>query len=112
TVVGLTKVELVKSDLTSTIYETNVKLEVMPVGKNQPVTFNDLDGHWAKQEVGRAAGLGFVNGYTDSSFRPQNNVTRAEFTAMIARALELKSTSGAALDFADMDRFPDWAKPF
>ncbi|WP_260405396.1 S-layer homology domain-containing protein [Paenibacillus sp. 598K] len=110
TVVGLSKVELVKSDLTSTIHAPLVELEVTPVGK--PVTFNDLNGHWAKEEIEWAAGLGFVNGYTDNSFRPQNHVTRAEFTAMIVRALELESTSSTVLDFADLERIPEWAKPF
>src|SRR5690606_2600165 len=39
TVIGLTRVELVKSDLTSTKHEMNVNLEVIPIGKNPPVTF-------------------------------------------------------------------------
>ncbi|WP_260405617.1 S-layer homology domain-containing protein [Paenibacillus sp. 598K] len=109
--VALTEVELVKSDLTATNHVTNAKLSVTPVAKKPAVVFTDLDGHWAKQEIERAAGLGFVNGYPDGTFRPQNAVTRAEFIAMIARAMELPPSGVAATDFADQEAIPDWAKP-
>ena len=109
--IGLTQVKLVKSDLTATNQVTNVNLNVIRASENPPVIFNDLEGHWAKKEIERAAGLGFVNGYPDGTFRPQNNVTRAEFAVMIARAMELTSKGGAAFDFADLDAIPDWAGP-
>lgn len=112
TVIELTKVTLVNSDLDTTNRETNVNLEVIPYGEDQPATFNDINGHWAKQSIERAARLGFVNGYTDSTFRPDREVTRAEFTAMVSRAMELKPKGSVALEFADIDRFPSWAKPF
>ncbi|MCR2806284.1 S-layer homology domain-containing protein [Paenibacillus soyae] len=107
TAIGLTNVELVKSDLTVTNHAANVSLNVTTAGK----TFNDLNGHWAKQEIERAAGLGFVAGYADGTFRPQNHVTRAEFATMVSRAMELKPKGGADPSFADLDRIPDWAKP-
>lgn len=107
TAITLTHVTLVKSDLTTVEHEVNVNLEITAL------SFNDLNDHWAKQAIERAAGLGIVNGYTDGTFRPQENVTRAEFTVMMGRALEFKSTSDAVLsDFADLGRIPDWAKPF
>ncbi len=111
TAIGLTGVELVKSDLTTTNHVTNVKLNVIPTG-NPLVIFSDLADHWAKQEIERAAGLGFVNGYPDGTFRPQNQVTRAEFIVMIARAMELTSKGGAAFEFTDQEAILDWARPF
>ncbi|WP_020620560.1 S-layer homology domain-containing protein [Paenibacillus daejeonensis] len=110
TTIGLTSVKLVKSDLTAANLVTNVNLNVMLAGESL-VTFNDLEGHWAQQDIERATGLGFVNGYPDGSFRPQSNVTRAEFAVMIARAMELTPNGGAAVEFADRDVIPDWASP-
>lgn len=43
---------------------------------------------WAKEKVGAAAGLGFINGYEDGSFKPQNNATRAEVCAVLLRFYE------------------------
>ncbi len=51
------------------------------------VTFNDIEGHWAEEEVCRAAELGWVNGYPDGSFRPNQDITRAEAMALINRVL-------------------------
>ncbi len=50
--------------------------------------------------------MGVINGYEDSTFRPDQNVTRAEFTAMLMRTLKLGaigSTSAAELPFTDID---------
>lgn len=44
---------------------------------------------WAKKEVAQAAALDLVRGFEDWSFRPQNNTTRAEATAMFSRWLKL-----------------------
>ena len=52
------------------------------------VTFNDIDGHWARESIELAAGNGWINGYEDGTFRPNNNITRAATMAMINRVLE------------------------
>ena len=51
-------------------------------------TFNDIDGHWAQKYIELAAGNNWINGYEDGSFRPNQNITRAETFAMINRVLE------------------------
>ncbi len=61
--------------------------------------------------------MGVINGYPDGSFGPANNVTRAEFTAMLMRLLNygsLGSTSAAELPFTDIkddDSDISWAIP-
>jgi len=110
TVVTLTKVKLVKRDLTATNHEAKVTLSIPIAGSSQSGTFTDLDGHWAKQSIEQAGEYGFVTGYTDGTFKPDNNVTRAEFTAMIARAMKLESNVGSELIYAD--QISGWAKPF
>lgn len=56
----------------------------------------DLEGHWARAAIEKAVEEGYVKGYPDSTFRPDNVVTRAEFVAMvnaayIIQAIEPKS---------------------
>lgn len=50
--------------------------------------FTDISGHWAENAIERAATLGWVMGYEDGSFRPENQITRAEAMAMINRVLK------------------------
>ncbi len=50
-------------------------------------SFTDLNGYWAKQEILRAAALGWVQGYEDGSYRPNAKITRAQVITMINRVL-------------------------
>ena len=56
-------------------------------------TFSDINGHWAQKNIELAAGNGWVNGYEDGTFRPNNNITRAETFAMINRVLDRQTES-------------------
>lgn len=50
--------------------------------------FNDTQGHWAEDYIRKAASVGWIEGYKDGSFRPEQNITRAEFMTMTNRMLE------------------------
>ncbi|WP_426451007.1 S8 family serine peptidase [Paenibacillus sp. S-38] len=63
--------------------------------------FADLDGHWAREAVERMASKGVAEGMTDTEFAPDTEVTRAQFTALLARALRLPETTGE-LPFGDV----------
>lgn len=52
------------------------------------VTFTDIDGHWAQESIELAAGNGWIFGYEDNSFHPNDKITRAATIAMINRVLE------------------------
>ena len=68
--------------------------------------FNDISGHWAEKEIRRAASLGWIKGYTDGSFKPDQNITRAEAASMINRMLHrLPETVDDLLD--GMIQWPD-----
>ena len=68
--------------------------------------FNDISGHWAEKEIRRAASLGWIQGYTDGSFKPDQNITRAEAASMINRMLHrLPETVEDLLD--GMIQWPD-----
>ncbi len=73
-------------------------------------------GEWARAEVALAVGSGWINGFSDGSFRPGRQITRSEMTTIAARALGLtvtgeeRSESGME-SFSDWSRVPSWAKP-
>ena len=68
--------------------------------------FNDISGHWVENEIRRAASLGWIQGYTDGSFKPDQNITRAEAASMINRMLHrLPETVEDLLD--GMIQWPD-----
>ncbi|MGG3510298.1 S-layer homology domain-containing protein [Paenibacillus lautus] len=51
--------------------------------------FEDIQGHWAQSDIERMANKLIVNGSADGTFDPNRTVTRAEFVAMLVRALGL-----------------------
>lgn len=51
-------------------------------------SFSDISGHWAEEEINRAAALGWIEGYGDDTFRPDQSITRAEAVTMINRMLK------------------------
>lgn len=49
--------------------------------------FSDISGHWAEENIRRAASLGWINGYPDGTFRPDQYITRSEAVALINQML-------------------------
>ncbi|MCL2337008.1 MAG: S-layer homology domain-containing protein [Firmicutes bacterium] len=70
------------------------------------ITFSDLNGNWATDEIYRAAGLGWINGYPDGTFRPNQNITRAEAMSIVNRVLNRRVTSTDDL-LSQMARWSD-----
>lgn len=60
-------------------------------------TFSDMAEHWAKDAVNSLAKGGIIGGFPDGTFKPDEAVTRAQFTVMVARALGLSSDEKCAL---------------
>ncbi|CAH0120684.1 3',5'-cyclic adenosine monophosphate phosphodiesterase CpdA [Paenibacillus sp. CECT 9249] len=78
-------------------------------GRENPPALKDTEGHWAKAAIDQGVAAGFVNGYGDGTFRPNRQVTRAEFVTMLGRALNLDA-GGTPLTFTDTSNIPSWAK--
>jgi len=76
------------------------------------IPFTDVAAHWALLSIIRAADQGWVNGYPDQAFRPNQPVTRVEFTAMLVRAMKLDIPSQPRLGFADESTIPNWARGY
>ena len=75
-------------------------------GSQNPSTpntqFTDIQSHWAAQSIETMAKFGIIKGYEDGTFKPNKQITRAEFSAIVARAFGLKG-SGAQLPFKDVE---------
>jgi L-asparaginase type II len=74
----------------------------------QPVAFKDIAGHWAMVSIEKAVADGIIRGYTDGTFKPNQSLTRAEFTVMLMNALKPQG-NGASLTFKDSDQIGKWA---
>jgi hypothetical protein len=61
------------------------------------VTFKDVNGSWAASDIYRAAGLGWLTGYSNGTFLPNQLVTRAEVMVVVNRVLGRSVTSASDL---------------
>ena len=74
-----------------------------------------MNNHWAKTYVDYCNREGILNGSADSSgnlyYRPDDSMTRQEFTAAMVRFLGINAAdyAGTALPFADAGEISDWA---
>lgn len=68
--------------------------------------FNDISDHWAKSYIMRAAAIGWIRGYTDGSFKPNQQITRAESITLTNRVLQRLPQSHNDL-LTGMISFPD-----
>ncbi|MDD4238510.1 MAG: S-layer homology domain-containing protein [Desulfotomaculaceae bacterium] len=90
---------------------TQPDLQIQPSSE----IYIDIHGHWAENTICCLAGKGILSGYPDGAFKPEDQVTRNEITAMTVRLLkpepasmqELQMTSEKFKDAADI---PQWVK--
>ena len=79
-------------------------------GKNteENAKFRDIDGYdWAKTSIESLYDRGIIKGKDSGIFAPQDNVTRAEFTSMIIKALGIEEADAVCEQFSDV-RSSDW----
>ena len=69
-------------------------------------SFSDTKGHWAEAEISKFNDLGYISGYEDKTFKPNNSVTRAEFVKILNNVFGLTKSSGIV--FTDTENH--WAK--
>jgi beta-glucanase (GH16 family) len=75
---------------------TILKNEVQATG-----TFSDLEGHWSRADVETMAARGYIKGIDEERFAPDANLTRAEFTTLLSRALALNEDM-SSIPFGDV----------
>lgn len=75
-----------------------------------PVTFSDVTDHWAKDAINNMGSRMIVTGDGNGSYAPARSMTRAEFAAIIVRALGLEPGTSAS-GFSDVVS-ADWCSGY
>ncbi len=79
--------------------------------------FEDIEGIWSHDYIVEIFDMGLINGYVEDDsiiFKPENNITRAEFAKMLASflALDMSKYSTYGTDFADAESIAEWASSY
>ncbi|MGM1049039.1 MAG: S8 family serine peptidase [Bacillota bacterium] len=92
-------------------------VRTLELGKseNSETEFSDVQsGSWYYDVVQAAVSAGWINGYADHTFAPDQSITRAEMAVILSRVLKhLEVTEGAEATlpgYADQAQIKDWAK--
>ena len=85
----------------------------VPVGEDYQPAFADTKDYWGANYVEFLYTSGVTTGYADGTFRPDQNITRAQFSVMLFRYLGLEESKYAdvVLPFADVDKIGEYAIP-
>lgn len=67
---------------------------------DQKIQFSDIKGHWAEANIQAWGDEGLIRGYLDRSFKPNNEITRAEFMNLVNGAFGYAGQ--AAINFNDV----------
>ncbi|MDD9271445.1 S-layer homology domain-containing protein [Paenibacillus sp. GCM10023248] len=87
----------------------SIVVKVLGLGVQGGQSFSDTSSHWAKDVIATAAAQGIVTGYTDTTFGPDDQITREQMAEIIVRAAHLaKGTAGTS--FADQAQISEWAQ--
>lgn len=76
----------------------------------KPASFKDIDTHWAKDQIIEMAAAGVINGMDDTTFAPEQKITRAQFIKLIVATAGLETKDAYAGVATDVKG--DWSENF
>lgn len=62
-----------------------IMVSMVPIYSHAQVKLTDVNEHWAAKEIQNFVDKGYVNGYEDHTFKPNNYITRAEFIKLVSK---------------------------
>lgn len=80
--------------------------------KRPPINFLDVPTHyWAANAIRKAYQMGFLSGYPDRRFRPEETVTRVQVLVALVNGLDLTAPNSPALKelYQDSSQIPNFA---
>ncbi|WP_228035268.1 DUF1565 domain-containing protein, partial [Oculatella sp. LEGE 06141] len=83
------------------IEEISGQVEFVARAVNAPITFPDVQGHWAQAYIEALSSRGVIGGFPDGTYRPNDPVTRAQFATILANAFN-PTPKRAGSTFADV----------
>ena len=81
---------------------TTTETEQGKTPSSQTADFKDTAGHWASEAIDKLVEEGIISGYPDGTFRPNAEITRAEFVTLVCRMLGLEPINSPS-EFKDVD---------
>ena len=70
--------------------------------------FPDVKGHWAQEYITRLSSAGYVNGYPDGTFKPERNMSKAEFVTILISCKGIQAADTTSANYKDTNYH--WAK--
>lgn len=71
---------------------------ILAVSSSSFAAFNDINGHWAEEKIIDFYESGFAEGYGDGTFKPDNDITRAEFCKIINSYMNYETESSGEVN--------------
>ncbi|NRF95720.1 S-layer homology domain-containing protein [Paenibacillus frigoriresistens] len=100
------KTDVVKGD---TNVVKNIETRIQAAIKTPViVTLSDTKGHWAEKTIDTFVKLHVIEGYNDGTFKPDGNITRAEFTVILSRVFDIQGGNNTSVALKDVGSH--WAK--
>lgn len=96
--------------LTNQIPDPSPLPDPSPIPSPNPGELSDIRGHWAEAFIKGLVAKGYISGFPDGTFKPEDPLTRAQYAAVISRAFELPRKR-PAIAFVDVPQ-GFWAFPF
>lgn len=98
-----TATETTTAKAETTTAKTEATSEVTTAAPVDTASFIDLGATpWASEYINKLASKGIINGYNDNTFRPSNNVKRADFIIMLLKAMDVDTTKVPSANFSDV----------
>lgn len=77
------------------------------------VNFKDVNKNdWFYEEVAKAIKAGYISGYTDGTFKPNQNITREEAAKVLGVVYEIDELEKSTVEFKDANKINSWAKGY
>lgn len=82
--------------------------EILKAGSDaKTINYSDINQHWAISSIKKLTKLGVINGYPNGGFEPDDQITRAEFAAMITRGFVDMAGRSVTLKPEDLSKYRD-----
>ncbi|HHW36813.1 MAG TPA: hypothetical protein GXX18_06170 [Bacillales bacterium] len=78
--------------------------KVITISKLAVKIFKDVPGHWAENDIYKLTAMGYIAGFPDDTFRPDKEITRAEFAALFLRIVDQEKSAIFMPAFSDVKK--------
>ena len=78
------------------LYTLIILLIIIPISSISYGEVLDIENHWAKTDIVYLMEKGIMEGYSDRTFRPNRNITRAEFLKVVNNVFQFKEEADIA----------------